>query len=223
MHQTECTLAFFDKATEQMALVVQFRGQYLEGDNAIIARVTGAINDRHAATPDFSFDAIAVGQRVARLLLPQGANVILASRDIGKAQDTCDRLRKRSHADGSTKLQPLSVEDPSALARALESSVALFSCGAAGVRLVSAQQLESARHLRVAIDLNAVPPEGIEGISAMDKGVERGQRFDYGAIGVGGLKMKIHREAVRTLFTRNDLVLDAEEIFEIGQGLLPAK
>jgi hypothetical protein len=42
---------------------------------------------------------------------------------------------------------------------------------------------------------------------------------DYGAIGVGGLKMKIHREAINTLYTRNDLVLDAEEIFEIGKDL----
>jgi hypothetical protein len=164
-----------------------------------------------------------VGQRVARLLLPQGADVTLASRDLGKAQNTCELLLKRAGAGGSTNLRPLSVADSGALAQALESSVALFSCGAAGVRLISAKQLESARHLRVAIDLNAVPPEGIEGVSAMDKGVERGKRFDYGAIGVGGLKMKIHREAVRTLFTRNDLVLDAEEIFAIGQGLLQAK
>ena len=33
----------------------------------------------------------------------------------------------------------------------------------------------------------------IEGIDLMDKGVQRGDRFDYGALGVGGLKMKIHK------------------------------
>ncbi len=69
------------------------------------------------------------------------------------------------------------------------------------------------------IDLNAVPPEGIEGISVMDKAVQRGDRFDYGAVGVGGLKMKIHRAAIGKLFTCNDAVLDAEEIFAIGQSL----
>ena len=41
----------------------------------------------------------------------------------------------------------------------------------------------------------------------------------YGAIGVGGTKMKIHRAAVEKLFTANDLVLDAEEVFAIGQEL----
>ncbi len=57
----------------------------------------------------------------------------------------------------------------------------------------------------------------------MDKAVARGTRIDYGAIGVGGLKMKIHKQAVRSLFTRNDLVLDAEEILAIGKQLLAAQ
>ena len=41
----------------------------------------------------------------------------------------------------------------------------------------------------------------------------------YGALGVGGVKMKIHKAAVRRLFTANDQVLDAEAIFEIGRDL----
>lgn len=160
-----------------------------------------------------------VGQRVARLLLTQNADVCLTSRDLGKADAICNELRKRVPPESPARLHPCSVEDPAAFARALQAASVVFSCGAAGVRLLDERQLGSAGQLRVAIDLNAVPPPGIEGISAMDKAVERGQRCDYGAIGVGGLKMKIHREAIRTLFTRNDLVLDAEEIFEIGQRL----
>ncbi len=90
---------------------------------------------------------------------------------------------------------------------------------AAGVQLLSAAELSSLDNLQAAIDLNAVPPAGIEGIGVMDKAVARGNRFDYGAIGVGGLKMKIHRACIAHLFTRNDAVLDAEEIFAIGQQL----
>ena len=40
----------------------------------------------------------------------------------------------------------------------------------------------------------------------------------YGAIGVGGLKMKIHKAAIRSLFEANDRTLDAEEIFDIGSA-----
>ena len=69
------------------------------------------------------------------------------------------------------------------------------------------------------IDLNAVPPLGIEGVSATDKGTDRGGMRAWGAPGVGGTKMKIHKKAIQELFTANDKVLDAEEILEIGRSL----
>jgi len=53
----------------------------------------------------------------------------------------------------------------------------------------------------------------------MDKAKDRDGLICYGAIGVGGTKMKIHRAAIQQLFTANNLVLDAEEVFQIGQQL----
>ena len=73
--------------------------------------------------------------------------------------------------------------------------------------------------MKVAIDLNAVPPVGIAGIDAIDKAKGSDGAICYGAIGVGGTKMKIHRAAIQQLFTANNLLLDAEEIIEIGQQL----
>ena len=58
----------------------------------------------------------------------------------------------------------------------------------------------SARSLKLAIDLNAVPPTGIAGIQPQDKAVERDGQICYGAIGVGGTKMKLHKAAIRRLF-----------------------
>jgi hypothetical protein len=72
----------------------------------------------------------------------------------------------------------------------------------------------------VAIDLNAVPPFGIGGVKAADKAKDREGQICYGAIGVGGTKMKIHKAALRTLFEGNDFVLDAEEIFNIAQAVV---
>jgi hypothetical protein len=67
------------------------------------------------------------------------------------------------------------------------------------------------------VDLNAVPPLGIEGVEATDKGAERDGVVGYGALGVGGTKMKVHKAAVARLFERNDQVLDAEEVYAIAQ------
>jgi methylenetetrahydrofolate/methylenetetrahydromethanopterin dehydrogenase (NADP+) len=87
------------------------------------------------------------------------------------------------------------------------------------VELLPASLLTQAGSLRVAIDLSAVAPAGIGGIEVTDNAREHGGAICYGALGVGGVKMKIHKAALRQLFTANDQVLDAETIFAIGQAL----
>jgi methylenetetrahydrofolate/methylenetetrahydromethanopterin dehydrogenase (NADP+) len=163
-----------------------------------------------------------VGMRVARLLLRQGSQVILTSRDAVRAQAACESLRNRiGSIEG--RLTAIGLANDDELLGALAQSTVIFSCGAAGATLINAEQLSVASQAKVAIDLNAVPPAGIEGIGVMDKAVQRGSRFDYGAIGVGGLKMKIHRESIQSLFSRNDLYLDAEEIYAVGEQIEKAR
>jgi hypothetical protein len=59
----------------------------------------------------------------------------------------------------------------------------------------------------------------VEGIEATDDGVERDGVTVFGALGIGGLKMKIHKACIARLFERNDLILDAETIAEIADGM----
>ena len=160
-----------------------------------------------------------VGNRIARLVAGQGGKACVVSRELSKAETVCQQIRDRLGDKTSGELTAASSSDNDRLRKELAQAQVLYACGAAGVQLISAAELAHCENLQVAIDLNAVPPAGIEGIGVMDKAVARGQRFDYGAIGVGGLKMKIHRAAIAHLFTRNDAVLDAEEIFGIGQSL----
>ena len=87
------------------------------------------------------------------------------------------------------------------------------------MELLGADVRTSSERLRVAIDLNAVPPFGIEGVEVTDKAVERNGAICYGAIGVGGTKMKIHRAALQKLFEANDQILDAEQIYQMGKDL----
>ena len=84
---------------------------------------------------------------------------------------------------------------------------------------LSAEQRRGIETLQVAIDLNAVPPAGPGGGEVMDKGKERDGVVCYGAIGVGGTKMKIHKAALGRLFEANDLVLETEAVYRIGEGL----
>jgi hypothetical protein len=77
------------------------------------------------------------------------------------------------------------------------------------------------KRLKIAVDLNAVPPLGIEGIDVDDAGVNRHGVIAFGAFGIGNFKTNLHKACVARLFTRNDLVLDAEEIAEIAREQVP--
>ena len=157
-----------------------------------------------------------VGQRVAHLLAAEGAVVRVGSRSTDRAQVVCQTVGERVEGAKLTAYATGSVEET---AQALADAQVVIAAGAAGVELVSEDLRRRAEALQVAIDLNAVPPVGLGGIEVHDKGTDRDGVKCYGAIGVGGRKMKIHRAALKRLFEANDLVLDAEAIYEIGRKL----
>jgi hypothetical protein len=96
----------------------------------------------------------------------------------------------------------------------------LLNSGPAGVPMVPQAAWTNAKKLRIAVDLNAVPPLGIEGIDVNDAGAKRNGVVVFGAFGIGNFKTKLHKACVARLFTRNDLVLDAEAIAEIARELV---
>lgn len=153
-----------------------------------------------------------VGLRAAQLLAMEGAHVRLASRSRDRAAAACERIV--SHIPDA-KLTPCASDD----AEVMTGVQLIIAAGAAGVQFLSAAQRSAIDGLQVAIDLNAVPPLGLEGIEVFDKAVEKEGHVCYGAIGVGGTKMKIHKAAVRRLFESNDQTLDTEAIYRLGQSL----
>jgi len=92
----------------------------------------------------------------------------------------------------------------------------VIAAGAAGAVLLPRSARSACQELKVLIDLNAVPPPGIEGVEVTDKGKERDGVICYGAIGVGDTKMKIHKAAIAKLFESNDQIMDAEEVYALA-------
>jgi len=179
---------------------------------AAVARLAGAIPLSGARAVILAGTG-PVGLRAAVLLAREGASVTITSRSKEKAQEAAERLRARF----GVTVAAVEARDDAGVARALEGAVICLAAGAAGVRLLPRAVWASNPTLRVMGDVNAVPPLGIEGTEATDKGVEREGKRVFGALAIGGHKMKIHKAAVARLFEKNDSVLDLDAIWQIAK------
>jgi ribulose 1,5-bisphosphate synthetase/thiazole synthase len=156
-----------------------------------------------------------VGQRAAGLLAHDGANVTITSRK----PEQGEKARQFITARFNVQVEAVTLNDPSQLPKVLEGAEVLLNSGPAGIQMVPEAVWKAAKTLKIAVDLNAVPPLGIEGVDVNDAGVKRNGVLVFGAFGVGNFKTKLHKACVAKLFTRNDLVLDAESIAEIARDL----
>ena len=153
-----------------------------------------------------------VGHRCGQILAAQGATVRIASRSEERAQATCAEIRQIV-PEGKLVASEFSDEG---IAAAVDGVNLIIAAGAAGVQFLANEEIEGIESLKVAIDLNAVPPVGLQGIDPANSAVEKSGITTYGAIGVGGLKMKTHRAAIEKLFTANDHILNTAEIYNIA-------
>jgi len=185
--------------TTAVAAVVKMRqgAQTLEGRTAVVTAGSGP-----------------VGLRAAGLLAKSGANVVVTSRRPASG-GLAQRVRQRFGG----AVRELEMRDSSGAASVLEGAELLLNAGPAGVCLVPHAAWASRPGLLVAADVNAVPPAGVEGVEVTDDGATRDGVTVFGALGIGSLKMKIHKACVARLFEQNDLVLDAETIAEIADGI----
>jgi hypothetical protein len=160
-----------------------------------------------------------VGQRAAGLLAKDGASVTITSRK----PEQGEKARQFISARFNVQVEATTLTDPSRLPELCQEIEVLLNSGPAGVQMVPKSAWTAARNLKIAVDLNAVPPLGIEGVEVNDAGVTRNGVACYGAFGVGNFKTKLHKACVARLFKRNDLVLDAEAIADVARELVAKK
>jgi glutamyl-tRNA reductase len=160
-----------------------------------------------------------VGQRAAGLLAKAGARVTLTSRK----PEQGEKSRQFVNARFTVQVESAAVADAAQLPRVLDGVDILLNAGAAGIRMVSKAGWTTVKTLKIAVDLNAVPPLGIEGVEVNDAGVVKHGVTVFGAFGIGNFKTKLHKACIARLFERNDLVLDAETIADVARELLAQK
>jgi hypothetical protein len=156
-----------------------------------------------------------VGMRAAAFLAGEGAQVTITSRTKERADAAAKAIETRFGA----KVRGVAAFDDASRAAAIEGTNIIFAAGAIGVQLLPASAWQNNAKIEMLADVNAQPPLGIEGIEATDKGKERDGKLCFGALGIGGLKLKLHRGCIGKLFESSDAVLDAEEIYALAKAM----
>jgi methylenetetrahydrofolate/methylenetetrahydromethanopterin dehydrogenase (NADP+) len=156
-----------------------------------------------------------VGMRAAAMLHSEGAEVAITSRMKQRADAASKAINDR-FAFAPT---PIEAFDNEARAAAVKGAQVVFAAGAIGVSLLDEKDWQNDPTIELIADCNAQPPLGIGGIEAIDKGNERHGKIVIGALGLGGLKLKLHRACIGQLFESSDQVLDAENIYAQAKSL----
>jgi len=150
-----------------------------------------------------------VGMRAAAMLNIEGAEVAITSRTRVRAEAACRAIKERF---GFTP-KPIEAPDRQARAAAIKGAQIVFAAGAIGVQLLDETDWQNEASIELIADCNAQPPLGIGGIEAVDKAKERHGKIIIGALGLGGLKLKLHRACIGQLFESSEQVFDAENIY----------
>ena len=123
-----------------------------------------------------------VGQAAAVIAAQAGAQVRIIGRQLEKAQRVAD-MCSNEFGGGKITITAGADADKGDL---IKNADVVFATGAAGIELLSAELVASAPNLKVAADVNAVPPAGIAGVDAFANGTPI-QGSGSGAVGIGAL------------------------------------
>jgi methylene-tetrahydromethanopterin dehydrogenase len=118
-----------------------------------------------------------------------------------------------TYADGSTEEQKTEI--------ARDADI-IFAAGPAGKRLLTLDQLKQAKRLKVAADVNAVPPSGVENVGVNDdaKPIPGTDAVGIGALAVGNIKYRTESGLFEQMIeSEKPLYLDFRDAYALAQKL----
>ena len=199
----------------RVSVMIDAKGSNTTAASAVVAclkALDSRVHDRKVVV----LGAGPVGMRIARLLGRAGARVSMGTPSVDEVTTAAAAIGR----DSMFEVIPFETGLEGPTTQALAGAAAIIAAGPAGVRVLPRSAFGSLPDLKVVIDLNAVPPGGIEGVEPTDQATDRQGVKCWGALGLGGSKMKTHKAAIRSLFEANDQVLDADKIMEIAWSLV---
>jgi len=141
--------------------------------------------------------------------------------------DTASDVAKAYNRRFSCRLKGVCANSEADKAQLVANVDIIFCVAKAGIQVLSSSVLKEARQLKVAGDVNAVPPLGIEGIKRSDSGVPLIHAINaqgavgVGALAVGNVKYQLQNEMLKLMLkTDKPLYLDFREAFNKARDIV---
>lgn len=154
----------------------------------------------------------------------QGAETVLIDHlSLDTAHDTAKQYNRRFNAH----LQAGVASHDEEKAALIADADLIFCTAKAGIRVLNANVLAEAKRLKVAGDVNAVPPTGIEGIEAKDLAKpltlasQATNAVGVGSLAVGNVKYQLQHELLKSMLeTDHPLYIDFRQAFTMARTLV---
>ena len=159
-----------------------------------------------------------VGQAAAVIAAKAGAHVRIIGRQLEKAQHIAELC---SNEFGEGKITITAGADADKV-EYIKTADIVVATGAAGIELLSAEIVASAPQLKVAADVNAVPPAGIAGVDAFQNGAaiagSTSGAVGIGALAIGNIKYQAQNRLLKKMIeTDKPVYLHFEHAFEVAR------
>jgi methylene-tetrahydromethanopterin dehydrogenase len=165
-----------------------------------------------------------VGLATAVIVAQQGADTTIVDHF---SIDTALDFAKEAKTRYGVSLRATAAASDADKARLLSNADLVFCTAKAGVQVLNSSVLEDAKQLKVAGDVNAVSPLGIEGLGIMDSGeplvhaVNSKGAVGIGALAVGNVKYKLQHALLKeTLAAEKPVYLDFRNAFDGARQLV---
>jgi methylene-tetrahydromethanopterin dehydrogenase len=165
----------------------------------------------------------AVGQITAVLLAKLGCEVTIASINPERVdgKEYSERIADFLSNKHGVKIQGIFAPTLTAKLGILEKTDVIFCAGARGARIIEKESLRKFENTKVLVDVNTIPPFGVEGLELKDDMKEIAPDiFGIGALTIGDVKHKLEKEILREALSNGKDIYDYNLAMEIARKLL---
>jgi methylene-tetrahydromethanopterin dehydrogenase len=165
-----------------------------------------------------------VGQIVAVIAAQAGAKVKLVGRQLEKTQRIVD-LCNLEFGKGEINIEAGVDADKGEY---IQTTDIAFATGAAGIELLNAELIAAAPQLKVAADVNAVPPAGIAGLDPFHDGTpiegSNSGAVGIGALAIGNVKYQAQNRLLKKMLESDKAIyLSFEDAFDLAREYVKSK